>query len=857
MSRELRQLLIRIAVRDDGTRQEVEKINASLSRIAGTAAKVGAGFVGAGAAIAGGTAALAAFASRGGDVFQVQQAFARGTGDMAYGLEALRQATGGVVSDFALMKTANSALATGLASTVTELAEVAAVATPLANILGRDVTQSIEELTKALATGQKRALTNLGIIIDTTEAHQKYADSVGKTVAQLTAAEKQDAFRQAALEAGRKVIQDMGGAHDTAGESVQRFRAQLANLKDELSLMVAESPRVIGYFETLAGGIEKLLGGNRFARMELRDIAGVPDNADALVARLRVSIEEADRLRGRLGELQAQYERVRNSAIPIVPGLKETEQELDGVLKGIDTLQRRLNVLARPRPARGGGENDPEVGVGVRNRVVEINTALQQQLRVATQLNELLPGLYDGLPPQVAAYRAALQALIAEGVDPTSEAVRQVVAELDRLSRALRKLDNLNVQIGLAGPANLVDPFGSAVRGAAPVTANLTPPPTLPRAEISSFARALDAGEGAVRQFADGVSSAFSGAFDLRSIGSNLAAQGIGLAISEITRAFRESPEQRELARSLQQNAAAVIRLSRTFEAQAAFISDTQGGEVALLLQAVAATLAQGEELGVRQLFDAQKVLALQAARLGLTLDEVKQYAAGFGIELNKSWQSIEDFQRALQQATTAAIANTFAGRSDLTRRRLDLLGIDDPGERLRAGLADILPFIKGELAETLRSLDFADMGDFVETLFADLMAGEFDIGQLSGLNLTQFLDWLAEMKGLAEAAGNAADGLNSVSGALRNVPEGFKVALERFRATEVADPVARLPRSDPGRIEDPPIQAGDIVFAGDIYINGEDGEEIYQQFQRRVQRDVSRGASSPLTALTIRPRSR
>ncbi len=50
-------------------------------------------------------------------------------------------------------------------------------------------------------------------------------------------------------------------------------------------------------------------------------------------------------------------------------------------------------------------------------------------------------------------------------------------------------------------------------------------------------------------------------------------------------------------------------------------------------------------------------------------------------------------------------------------------------------------------------------------------------------LSIDEFLSLMGELFNLSEAAAGAADGLNSMAATLRNVPTGFKVALERFRA--------------------------------------------------------------------------
>lgn len=211
-----------------------------------------------GGSIGGAITGLGLLAKRGGEVLNVQRAFHRAAGDSAAALQQLREATGGLVSDMELMTGFNRAIALGSAQNVDDFARMARAAQALSLSLGIDVGYALESLNTGIARQSKQWLDNLGIIIDVDQANQQYAATLGKTVQQLTEAEKREAFRLAALKEADRLARQLGRGTDTAADTVGRLWTRLQNLRDAVAQMVAQSPAVEQFFGAIIQALDKL-----------------------------------------------------------------------------------------------------------------------------------------------------------------------------------------------------------------------------------------------------------------------------------------------------------------------------------------------------------------------------------------------------------------------------------------------------------------------------------------------------------------------------------------------------------------------------------------------------------------------
>lgn len=250
--------------------------------------------LGVSAAIGGGVAALGRLAQRGGEVIGVKRAFARTAGDTAAALRQLEEASLGLISRYDLMVGYNRAVTLGSAENVQQFAELTRTALTLGRALGVDAAFALESLNLGIGRQSKQILDNLGLMVSVEEATRKRAETLGIEASALSESEKRIGFRNAALEAAQRAIEQLGGVELNAADNVTRFTAALRNARDMLAELVAKSPVVGRFFEelaqrakTLSEVIAEILDPDRV----IRDIERI-EQATMELARGRIRAEE-------------------------------------------------------------------------------------------------------------------------------------------------------------------------------------------------------------------------------------------------------------------------------------------------------------------------------------------------------------------------------------------------------------------------------------------------------------------------------------------------------------------------------------------------------------------------------------
>jgi hypothetical protein len=110
-------------------------------------------------------------------------------------IEKARKATRGQVSDLELMAKRNEAVALGIKMGNDEWAELLGQLDQVSSAMGKDLVGAIDSAVTAMARSSAMRADNVGVIMSETEANEKYAESIGKTVSQLTELEKKQAFQ--------------------------------------------------------------------------------------------------------------------------------------------------------------------------------------------------------------------------------------------------------------------------------------------------------------------------------------------------------------------------------------------------------------------------------------------------------------------------------------------------------------------------------------------------------------------------------------------------------------------------------------------------------------------------------------
>ena len=141
----------------------------------------------------------------------------------------LRSAVNGTVNDVDLMRLANNALMLGVASSSEEMEKLFDGAQRLGAALGKDVKQSIESLVTGMGRQSRLMLDNLGIIVDSGIANDRYAEKMGITGRALDENERKLAFNEEATRQLTSAVEKLGDEQVTAAMRLQQLGADWDN----------------------------------------------------------------------------------------------------------------------------------------------------------------------------------------------------------------------------------------------------------------------------------------------------------------------------------------------------------------------------------------------------------------------------------------------------------------------------------------------------------------------------------------------------------------------------------------------------------------------------------------------------
>lgn len=217
--------------------------------VIGLAAAIGVAVGAVGALVAG----LAALSSRGAGYEGVIDSFERLTASVQLSstalYEDLRTAAAGTVADLDLLRQANVALAGASGETGKQFGEALPRLLEIARAQARATGQDVTFLFESLVTGIKRTspmiIDNIGLVLKVGEANAAYAESIGKTVEQLSGAEQQAALLQATLAAGEQVLATYGNAGETLATKLERAKASITNILDYLAIALQPVAKAI------------------------------------------------------------------------------------------------------------------------------------------------------------------------------------------------------------------------------------------------------------------------------------------------------------------------------------------------------------------------------------------------------------------------------------------------------------------------------------------------------------------------------------------------------------------------------------------------------------------------------------
>ena len=144
-------------------------------------------------------------------------------------LNALRGASGGMITDADLLLSANKAMMLGVADSAEEMTALLDVARARGQAMGLSVSEAFDNIVTGLGRGSALILDNLGIVVDAATANEEYARSIGKVASQLSEQEKKQALVNAVMQQskGLTTAAPTGPGAAAAQANVARQNAQV------------------------------------------------------------------------------------------------------------------------------------------------------------------------------------------------------------------------------------------------------------------------------------------------------------------------------------------------------------------------------------------------------------------------------------------------------------------------------------------------------------------------------------------------------------------------------------------------------------------------------------------------------
>ena len=160
-------------------------------------------------------------------------------------LESLRAAARGSINDMALMETANRAMLLGVADNAEEFGQLMQIAEARGKALAVSTEQAFSDIVTGIGRQSALILDNLGIIVDTETAYARYAESVGKTAAQLTDAERKQAMLNDVIANSASIVAANNAAGENMVDQFERMDAAISNAQQALGELFSPTAAVI------------------------------------------------------------------------------------------------------------------------------------------------------------------------------------------------------------------------------------------------------------------------------------------------------------------------------------------------------------------------------------------------------------------------------------------------------------------------------------------------------------------------------------------------------------------------------------------------------------------------------------
>ena len=170
-------------------------------------------------------------------------------------VRALERGSEGTISRFNAMLTANRAMIFGVGKTEEEFEKLSAVATKLGRAMNQGPIEAFNDLVLGVGRQSRRILDNIGILVRVDSSQTAYAESLGKTVDELTDVQKKQGFLNGVLENSEEILKRLGKDVDGVASNYERLQAAISNIA--LEAADAAGPALTDMFKDMTAFVRE------------------------------------------------------------------------------------------------------------------------------------------------------------------------------------------------------------------------------------------------------------------------------------------------------------------------------------------------------------------------------------------------------------------------------------------------------------------------------------------------------------------------------------------------------------------------------------------------------------------------
>lgn len=173
-------------------------------------------------------------------------------------ISSLISLSGGTIDTFSAMQAASRALLFSLdTETIQKMMQIAYAST---KITGKSIVSAFDDITLGVARQSKMILDNLGLLLDYDKHLLKLQSNLGKLEADLSDADRRQAFLNATFEAGDEIIRKVGDSFGSTYDQINQQKATIRNLTEEIKSMTFESGVYLGVLKQTHTSLSQIKG---------------------------------------------------------------------------------------------------------------------------------------------------------------------------------------------------------------------------------------------------------------------------------------------------------------------------------------------------------------------------------------------------------------------------------------------------------------------------------------------------------------------------------------------------------------------------------------------------------------------